>query len=468
MRHQSPGGACVVLLVSMACSDPVSSTATHGARSAAEFSLGASTLAPPHALGDQRFIAAAEAVTGFGGFFLDEDGNPTVYLRDPALAPIVDAKLRAMFLGEPVVAGQRTFANGRAVRYRVGRYDFRQLAGFRVVAERLLDQEQSAVSIDVDEANNRVAVAVSDVAAQRRLTEAIRAAGIPAEAFSVHPEERHVTLAGPGDSLASFFNPPAIPAGVQVSYRRQGDIHGGFACTLGFNINWGGRSAFVTNSHCTARTASLHDLSEAAVPNFPFKVGVEVADPAPWQDTEDCLFSRIFEGRDICRYSDAAVYVADTVANSDFKVGYIARTLGSGSKAINPATPHWEIIGKKTTIYAGEWTDRIGISTGWTSAQIATTCFTQYITTSNDGTKAKWWCQYSTYGSASTGDSGGPVAFWTWCNIFQENRADGTPCTYIGGVAHSTGSNRVHFSPISGIETDLGVSLLVLPSHQPP
>lgn len=43
----------------------------------------------------------------------------------------------------------------------------------------------SAVSIDVDGVNNRVTLAVSDVGAQQRLAEAIRAVGVPEEAFVV-------------------------------------------------------------------------------------------------------------------------------------------------------------------------------------------------------------------------------------------------------------------------------------------
>jgi len=74
------------------------------------------------------------------------------------------------------------------------------------------------------------------------------------------------------------------------------------------------------------RTATLQNPSRFGQPTFGRAVAVEVADPGSWQ--HDCYG---FENVDICRYSDAAVIRADTVPNGAFQVGYIARTLASGS-----------------------------------------------------------------------------------------------------------------------------------------
>jgi hypothetical protein len=50
-----------------------------------------------------------DTVPGFGGFFFDDDGNPTVYLRNLGTAAAVDGRLRAAFsmVGSPGVRTQK-------------------------------------------------------------------------------------------------------------------------------------------------------------------------------------------------------------------------------------------------------------------------------------------------------------------------------------------------------------------------
>lgn len=82
-------------LVLPACSDPVAPSRLGRTAPLAASGLDVLVRAQPNA--DQTFIAVAYAVEGFGGFFFDEDGTPTVYLKNPASASAVDGQLRAMF-----------------------------------------------------------------------------------------------------------------------------------------------------------------------------------------------------------------------------------------------------------------------------------------------------------------------------------------------------------------------------------
>lgn len=456
MRNRNLACTCVLAVALSACSDPVEPlrlAVEQPGRSASDI------LNTPSPNADQRFIDAANIVEGFGGFFFDADGTPTVYLKKPADASRVDGQLRVMFLEGSTGAGNPA-ANNRAIRYRTAKYDFKQLAGFAAVAGRFLDQEKNAVSLDIDEAQNRVALTVSDIGSQVRLIEKARVAGVPEDALVVDLERPSLSMVAPGDSLNSRFDP--IPGGVMIfdtSY-----------CTLGFTLNWGGRSAFVTASHCTERFAAITPTLPMGQPSGgqSLVVATEVADPRPWQNTSDCLFSRAFEGVDVCRYSDAAVFQAhDSLANSRFAVGYIARVTGYlNSNVVDQSNPRWEITGKKNPVYVGETMERMGVVTFWTSGQITNTCITQYQTMP-DGQSAKLWCQHKMAAVGIPGDSGGPVFFRLWCGIFQY-RPDGTECVTLAGIAHTSANNntRVIFSPMSGIDTDFGTTQ-ILPSNQP-
>jgi hypothetical protein len=456
MAHRGLACTCVLVLAISACADPVEPTRSkpHASAQELEGSGGVASGRSPN--DDQRFIEAAENVEGFGGFFFDANGEPTVYLKNPGNSSSVDGRLRAMFLSS---TGSRNQVGTRPIRYLTAKYDFKQLDGFRSTAGRLLEQERTAVSIDVDEVYNRVAIEVGSVDAQARLIKAARAAGIPDDGVVVSVVAPSQSIYALNDSLNSEFDP--IPGGIQ--------IFDTIYCTLGFTLNWNGRSGFATASHCSERFADT-------IPTIPMSqpfggvhvVGKEVADPRPWQNTNDCALARFSGLADVCRYSDVAIYQAyDTLANSRYAVGYIARVTGYyNSNVINQTNPHFEIIGKRNPIYVGENMERMGVITYWTPTQITNSCITYYLTMP-DGQKAKLWCQYKSSGSAIQGDSGGPIFLRVYCGLMVY-RPDGTECVLLAGIAHTAADNftRIVFSPMSGIDTDFGTTL-VLPANQP-
>ena len=111
--------------------------------------------------------------------------------------------------------------------------------------------------------------------------------------------------------------------------------------------------------------------------------------------------------------------------------------------------------------------DRMGIASHWTQQAVTNTCVTQYISL-NHNKNVKFWCQLVLNGGALGGDSGGPVFHREWCGLTQ-TRPDGTECVALVGLAqsHNAANNRTYVSPISGMDTDFGTSLLVLPANQP-
>ena len=195
-------------------------------------------LAPAQGSADDP-AALARAVPGFGGFFIDTQGAPTVYLRDPnqrgraeqALAPY----LRAQGFG----AGQ--------LKVRKGDYDWSQLEGWFSGASAEALAVRGAVFVDADEASNRVRIGV-EPGAGGRVRAALAKLRMPDAAVIVE-ERAPVTFAagqgprpkakpGSGQSLQGTIRP--IIGGVQINFP-------GFLCTLGFNVN----GSFITNSHCT-------------------------------------------------------------------------------------------------------------------------------------------------------------------------------------------------------------------------
>jgi hypothetical protein len=233
---------------------------------------------------------------------------------------------------------------------------------------------------------------------------------VPTDAFAINIEKPWVTMAAPGDSLASSFS--TVPGAVLLNSSI------GHACSLGINVNWGGRSAFLTASHCTDYFGSLTNPAFFGQPSNLPVLALEVADPAPFQNTSDCLAARLFDGVDVCRYSDAAVaQLVDSVPNSRLAVGYIARTQALGSPVINQTNPHWEITAARTTNYTGEYVQRMGVATYWVEHQIQSTCVTQFLGMPHSQ-KAKLWCQMVLQGASQGGDSGGPVFFKWYCGIF--------------------------------------------------
>ena len=113
-------------------------------------------------------------VPGFGGFYLDASGAPTIYLTrgsDRANA-------------ERALAG---YLNARglgvaALQVREARYGWQQLERWQAAATMAAFESQGTVFVDNDETSNRVRIGVEDLGAMGQFRAAIARSGIPDEA----------------------------------------------------------------------------------------------------------------------------------------------------------------------------------------------------------------------------------------------------------------------------------------------
>jgi hypothetical protein len=434
-----------------ACADP---SATGLARQVPASSKSLVSRALPLTI-DDEFAALSDSIPGFGGWFVDANGQPTVYLRDPNVLNVAEGRLRARV---QLAVRNSAGVDGNRLAMRQGAYDFRQLYDWKQIAETILATERAAVFVDANEALNRVQVAISDAAAAGSISERLQEQGVPkgAVVFTVVDPVRLYT------DLSDRIRP--IPAGVQLWSSPAGP------CTLGFSAsqNPEGPMGFVTNSHCTAAFGNANASTIFYQNNSPHPIGLEIEDPSPWQLTPGCIAWVASNPTGICRFSDAAFVDYRYVATDSVDFGYIARTLSrgapgvSGSKTIDPNNRHFEIASKYYSVPTGVYIESVGITNGWTTHLVTNSCNTVIV----PGSKLLW-CQVVTNGKAGPGDSGKPMFGYDYCDDGQLQRPDGTKCVRLAGIVWGgSGSSIVYVSPILGIEYDMG-GMAVRPADKP-
>ena len=425
---------------------------------------------------DDEYEALVDSIPGFGGWYIDDNNNPTVVLVDTSRRAVAEQRLRPRI--EQTRRGNRTGRQIIAATLRVqrGSYDFKQLRGWAKVAERLMDSELDAVYVDANEGTNRVEVGVSSISAAGRISNALIVSGVPEQAYDVKVTQ-------PARNLVDIWGRiRPIPGGVIIRYGILGVSS--TQCTGGFNVSlsFSGPIGFVTNAHCTPVFGSVStvDFWQHADASSN-KVGEEILDPSPWQNTSDCTswrnsYPAYYTG--VCRYSDAAISDYRSISPDSVDFGYIARTLSRaplntapGSTAINPSNPHFEIASKLYSIPQGTYLDRLGSGgAGWTIHNVSHTCTTIIATTGTGSGYKKMWCQYKTGGgsTAYNGDSGGPLWTYDYCDNGQLTRPDGTACISLAGILWGgDGDERLFFSPIQNIEWDFGITFGVRPADKP-
>lgn|GEM_PF-6164410 len=226
-------------------------------------------------------------------------------------------------------------------------------------------------------------------------------------------------------------------------------------CTFGFNAKWNGQNVFITNSHCTENASPVSQLwEEDANLSFhlphqfdsPTNQGLEVLDP--YGTVSNC------PNNHKCRKSDAAVIQFLNINSSDIGMAKIAKTTSrgnnwtDGSSTLLTNNSEFRIIDQDKTILINMPLNKVGVATGWTHGYVSNTCVTDYIFF---GSNKDLKCSYYVSGmKASFGDSGSPV--------FYEHTTPSGDAQLVGilyGVRSS--EQKAAFSPIFGIESDLGV-----------
>src|SRR6476469_374804 len=205
-------------------------------------------------------VALARPVPGFGGFFVDDQGTPTVYLTNPARRAAAEQAL-APWLRE---------RNRPAVALRVlpARFAWADLERWVAQASPEALAVPGAVFADADEAGNRVHIGVEHAAAASRVRSVLARLGIPAAAAAVDivPPIHQVA------TLRTSVRP--VVAGVQINFP-------GFLCSLGFNATRAGVAGFVTASHCTTTQGGTENTPyyQRLQSSRPKKIASEPVDP---------------------------------------------------------------------------------------------------------------------------------------------------------------------------------------------
>lgn len=366
--------------------------------------------------------ALARGVRGFGGFFLDDQGSPTIWLAQPAERGNAERALEPWFR-----ATRRAVSELRVLR---GDYEWGELQGWFPAASAAAFAFPGAVFVDADEAVNRIRVAVVYGAPIGAIRAALERAGIPAGAVAITEREPIRPLATLRDAVR-----PTV-GGLQINFDPDPGTPGSFVCTLGFNVLAGGQRSFITNSHCTNEWGSLDGtvygqplLSASGV------IATEVADPE--------YFRRGCYASYLCRYSDAsrAAYAAGTQS----ALGSIARTPAPNAQGTANLTIagefHISAEDLNTEFVVGSDLNKVGRTTGWTKGPVTLTC----VDVLASGTRFVELCQTFVQAGVAGGDSGSPV-------FAEEGRGNVT----LAGILWGGGGGDFVFSPLANIERELG------------
>jgi hypothetical protein len=358
-------------------------------------------------------VAVVRGIPGFGGFFFDREGAPTVYLQDVSARAQVERAL-GPWLG---AQGVRT----AALRVRRADYDWASLERWQGRATGQALAMRGAVWVDADEARNRVTIGVERGTPAAQLRSAVARLGVPAAAVIVE-EVEPVRLAA---TLRDRVRP--VVGGLQINFP-------GFLCTLGFNATRSGQRSFITNSHCTNTQGGTEGTPywQPTSTVAPTQIATEVADPA-YTAGGGCPNGRR------CRRSDAARarYASGTTST----LGSIARTSGANNGSLT-ITGNFSITAEGGAS-VGQTVHKIGRTTGWTRGAVTNTC----VNVNVSGTNVTQLCQTLVSAGVGAGDSGSPV--------FRRQGTTGN-VTLVGILWGGSGTSLYVFSPISNIEAELG------------
>ena len=399
----------------MACSDQLVPTAPDSGLAARMGGFQGGAEPPGHDELDRT-------VPGFGGFFLDADGSPTVYLTRGS-----DRRPAERALG--AYLGARGLSAG-ALRVREGRFAWRALQQWSETATPAALEVPGAVFVDSDESANRVRIGVEDVGAMAQVRAALSRAGVPDDAVIVEQADPIFQVY----TLQNIVDRP-VRAGVQIHF-------GNYVCSVGFNATDGSQKSFVTASHCTNRQGGVEGTAyyQPLQSTDGTVIGTEVEDPNYFKNRNGCPRGRV------CRWSDAAR--AAYANGSNQALGKIAQTSGANTGSLEI------VVGSSLSITSvdlgngvmGETVNKVGRTTGWTAGQVSATC----VNTGVSGTNIVQLCQTFVSSSGTIvrgGDSGS--------GTFQVTGGDTVKLVGILWGGNSPGTLFV-YSPFKNIQQELG------------
>jgi len=385
-------------------------------------------------------LDVALAVPGFGGYFIDEAGAPTVWLTDLS---------RRAEAAQALSGFLASFGWSAAdLKVRQADYDYLQLDAWYRSAWPTVLALSGAVSSDLDEGRNRLRFTGVDASVLANIAATVSGLGVPSAAtvLQVRGPVRQVT------ALRDKVRPPH--GGFQIQFFPTPASPLVLVCTLGFNAVKNGVNSFITNSHCsnvqggiTVRTDYYQATRGGVIPVADNYIAFEAEDPDYTSGGECPVLRR-------CRTAD--VSRAQYGAGQSFSIGKIARTtllntiLASDDTTffqIDALNPTYRIVSEQATPIQGQVLNKVGRTTGWTQGSVVATCENIDVTDS-DITQL---CQGMVNAFVDGGDSGSPV--------FGFN-TDGT--VFLGGILWGSSTDLVTnevqfiFSPFGSIQREIG------------
>lgn len=369
-------------------------------------------------------------IPGFGGFFLDRDGSPTVYItrgngRGPA---------------ERALAGYLSARglSAAALQVREATYGWQQLQRWQDAATNGAFQIEGTVFVDNDETSNRIRIGVENIGSAGQVRAALARSGLPDDAVIVDQVEPIVQVA----TLQNVIQ-TTVTAGVQINFP-------GYLCSIGFNALGGNPqvASFITASHCTNKQGGTESTPywQPLESVRSTQVAVEADDPT-YKKGAGCPGGRV------CRYSDAsrAAYIANTGITPG--LGQIARTSGANNNSLDiqgtfsitsdDCDGQTQKVGG--CLAAGTRVNKVGRTTGWTAGNITNTC----VNTGVQGSRIVQLCQTFVSAGVAGGDSGSDVF------VIPGNTGTNVQLAGILWGGSSSGSQFV-FSPLGNVVSELG------------
>lgn len=363
----------------------------------------------------------ARGVRGFGGFFFDEQGAPTVYLKEANERGSAARALGAYF--------QATGIHPSQLRVARGEFDWAELERWQLEGGTDALSVEGAVFIDADEAKNRLRIGVEHAAAAAGVRSALARRGVPEAAVTIEQTEPIVPM-------VSLQASNSRTGGLQINFDPDPAASGSYVCTLGFND---GTTRFITNSHCTNVQGGTTNKTVYGQPLLNLGIVADELDDPNYFTGGACPANRR------CRYSDAAR--AAYRSGYTGQQGVISRTAGPNQKRnALEITGTFTITAEHSTGgVVGEVVNKIGRTTGWTQGKITNVG----VNTNVSGSNITQLGQTFVSAGVNGGDSGSPVfSLGTGSNVT------------LRGILWGGSSNgrSFVFSPLANIEraTELG------------
>jgi len=399
---------CAGLLVVVACADSSNPAEPEGGMLASRGQGG-----PPAGLPSADELA--RQVPGFGGFYLDGTGTPTVHLTRGSDRGNAERALAGYLAAQGL--------GPAALQVQEGRYGWQQLERWQEAATiAAFEAAATAVFVDNDETVNRIVIGVEDLNGMGQVRAAIARSGLPDEAVIIQRAEPIALVA----TLQNVVTRP-VQAGVQINFP-------GFVCSVGFNATSGGQNSMITASHCTNTQGGVEDTPywQPLQSSQPTQIAREVDDPVYLKNGPGCP-----KGRS-CRRSDAAR--ALYINGISGAVGTIAKTTALGSLEVNGTfTITSDDANNSTPV--GATVNKVGRTTGWTAGTMTNKC----VNTGVQGSRIVQLCQNFVTAGVAGGDSGSDVFLIT-----------GGTSVRLLGVLWGGGGGQFVFSPLQNVIQELG------------